>query len=224
MNGAAYVFTEMVTRGQQPDLFTIRALLVSASNCGDVPLATSILQMTHENGCCPDQYLYTTAISACARASPPDPGTADLLLSQALERGTPWNPAMINATISSYGDDINKAIDLWRRLRACPHEESRAVLQERQVYDALMRVCGRCARPDMALRIVYAAKKASHISSNSTDSRVIYSAFQRGLEESNSVRHIEGSLIKKQYIRHLKAECGLHDGPSLPVERIRIKF
>lgn len=223
MNGVAYVFEEMLSRHLLPDIHTIRALLIASSHCGDVALALSILRITHQNGFRCDAFLYTTAISACARASPKDSQTADLLLAMALERGITWTPAMINATISSYGEDISKVLELWKRLRSCPDKESSEVLRDRQIYDALLRVCGRSLRPDIALRILYAAKNASHIAVNSADSRGIYRAFKRGLAESDAEGAMMRNPLKRRYLQHFKTECGVED-LDLPIEIIRIKL
>lgn len=224
MDGVSTAFVEMNSRGVRPDVLTVRALLVAASHCGDVKLATKILDVSHDFGLHSDAYMYTTAIATCARAEPTDPETADALLSQALERGTVWSPAMINAAISSYDSDVSKALNLWKKLRTCPDESSRVVLGERGVYEALMRVCGRSCRPDLALRIFYAAKNAYHVSANSPESRSIFNAFMRGITEANAETNVNRNPLKRQYLQHLKTECGVVDEIDFPIERIRIKF
>eukprot|EP00177_Eucheuma_denticulatum_P000835 GFKZ01001505.1.p1 GENE.GFKZ01001505.1~~GFKZ01001505.1.p1 ORF type:complete len:587 (-),score=54.60 GFKZ01001505.1:1043-2803(-) len=224
LNGVEFAFSKMLSVGILPDTLTIQALLVAANFCGDVALAVKILDVTYACGMPLNQHLYTTAIASCARSSPQDPRTADLLLAQALERGTPWTAPMINAAISTYGDDVSKAVQLWQKLRTCPDEVSRDVLKDRVVYDALMRVCGRGARPDMALRIFYAARKAEHLRSNSSESKHVYSAFKRGVNEAGARQMIRNNALKRRYMEHFKAECGITDGVQSPVERVRIKL
>lgn len=224
MNGVAHAYSEMINRGIRPDTHTIRALRLAAKICGDVPLSLKILDVTLSCGLQPDAHSYNSAIAACARSSPNDPETADKLLQQALERGVKWTNSMVNAAISSCDNDVSMAIALWQRLRSCPDEESRSVLAERPIYDALLRICGRSARPDLALRIVYAAKKANHMVSNSVDSRSVYNAFKRGLKESDGEEKVARNAIKRQYVQHLKTECGVTDWTDIPIERIRIKF
>lgn len=224
LNGVEFAFSKMLMAGVLPDALTIQALLLAANCCGDVALAVKILDVTYSCGMALNQHLYTTAIASCGRSSPRDPRTADLLLAQALERGTPWTAPMINAAISAYGNDVSKAVQLWQRLRACPDEASRNVLKEREVYDALMRVCGRGARPDMALRIFYAARKAEHLRGNSPESKTVYNAFKRGAHEAGTQHTILQNALKRRYVEHLKVECGISDGVVLPVERVRIKL
>lgn len=224
MDGVSTAFMEMNSRGVRSDTLTVRALLVAASHCGDVKLATTILDVSHGFGLHADDCMYTTAIATCARAEPTDPETADALLSKALERGTVWTPAMINAAISSYDSDVSKALDLWKKLRTCPEESSRVVLRERGVYEALMRVCGRSCRPDLALRIFYAAKNAYHLSVNTPESRTIFNAFMRGITEANAEANVNRNPLKQRYLQHLKTECGVVDEIDVAVERIRIQF
>lgn len=224
MNGVAQAYSEMIAQCIQPDAHTIRALRLAAKICGDVPLSLKILDVTLSCGLQPDAQSYTSAIAACARSSPNDPETADKLLQQALQRGIKWTSSMVNAAISSCDNDISMAIVLWQRLRSCPDEESRNVLAERPIYEALLRICGRSARPDLALRIFYAAKKAHHVAPNSVDSRSIYNAFKRGLRESDGEERVAKNAIKRQYVHHLKTECGVTDWADIPIERIRINF
>lgn len=224
MDGVSTAFEEMTSRGIRPDFLTVRALLVAASHCGDVKLATRILDVSHNHGLHCDEHMYTTAIATCARAKPRDPETADFLLNHALQRGTSWSSAMINAAISSYESDVSKAIELWQKLRTCRDESSRVVLRERSVYEALMRVCGRGARPDSALRIFYAARNAGHIAVNTPESRTIFNAFMRGVKEADAEGIVKRNPLKRQYLQHLQAACGVADDLDIPIERIRIKF
>lgn len=224
MNGVADAFETMISRGIVLDFRTVRAVLLAASHCGDIQLAIRIIDVAFDNGLSCDDHMYTTAISACARSEPRDPYTADLLLNQALERGTPWTSAMVNAAIASYEGNVSKAVDLWKSLRTASQASGATVLGECTVYEALMRVCGRGSRPDFALRIFYAAKNAGHVSANTSESRRIFSSFMRGLREADATVDMKKNPLKWQYMRHLRTECGGYDEMQLPIERIRIKF
>lgn len=224
MNGVAHTYLDMIAQGIQPDAHTVRALLLAAKICGDVPLSLRIVDVTLSCGLQPDAHTYNSAIAACARSSPNDPETADKLLQQALERGVRWTSSMVNAAISSCNTDAPRAVAFWQKLQTCPDEESRNALTERPIYEALLRICGRSVRPDLALRVFYAAKKANHVAINSADSRSVYNAFNRGLRESDGEERIAKNALKRQYLQHLKAECGISDWRDLPIERIRIKF
>lgn len=224
MDGVSTSFEEMLSRNIRPDVHTLRALLVAASRCGDVDLAMKILDVSHKHGLNCDDHMYTTAIATCARATPRDPETADKLLQNALERGNSWSSSMVNAAISSYESDVSKAIELWKKLRNCADEASRCALRERCVYEALARVCGRSARPDLALRILYAAKSAKDLDVNSPESRAMFNAFMRGMKEADVKDAVRGNLLKGQYMQHLKVACGVSEEIRTPIERIRIKF
>lgn len=224
INGMLQAFSQMIHNELQPDNYTFKALLLGSSYLGDVGLAKSILDVLHRNCVTLDANLFTTAIASCARADPRDPISAESLLHYAHENGIKWTSAMINAAISSWGDDSVGAIQSWQKLRTCSDEKSRKALHARMVYDALMRVCGRQARPDLALRIFYAAKKAGHVRGNSPNSRSLYNAFRRGSRESGVDKDIDSNILKRPYVHHLKAECGVQNDIHLPVERIRIKL
>lgn len=217
----------MANLSLRPDGLTIRALLAGARYLGDVQLAEGILKIAHRNRIPPDSVHYTTAITACRYAAPPNVEAADEFLQTALAHGATWTPAMVNAAVATYGADVSKALALWKRLRTCEHAPSREVLKERGVYDSLMRVCGRAGRPDLALRIFYAARSAGHLNGNSSDSQSVYNAFRRGVSEGGLDEIVEGNLLKRKYVEHLKLECGVADQIDqldLPIERIRIKF
>lgn len=220
----ASAFEGMISQGIRLDFLTVRALLRAAYHCADVQLAIRIIDVCFDNGLQCEDHMYTTAIATCAKAKPPDPETAELLLSQALARGTIWTSAMVNAAISSYEGNVSKAVDLWKKLRNCSDASPTTVLEECCVYEALMRVCGRGSRPDFALRIFYAAKRASHVSPNTPESRAIFNSFMRGVRESNAEAGLNRNPLKRQYLRHLRTECGGLVDMNVPFERVRIKF
>lgn len=219
-----FALTQMTRHNIKLDQLTVRAVLLGASFLGDVSLARTILDLSYQHGMRCDAHAYTSAISSCARSNPPDPNAARELILQAASRGTTWTSAMINAAISSHGDNFSGAINMWKQLRLQTPANSRNVFAERVVYDALMRVCGRAARPDVALRVFYAAKKSEHLIPNSSSSRFVFNAFRRGVREANLQHAIDGNPLKKQYERHLRTECGATDDTEFAIERIRIKL
>lgn len=224
VNTLSLTFDAMLARHIRPDILTLRALLVGAKVRGDVSLARILLNTASQLGFPPDEHAYTTALSVCAHASPADPKSADDILHDAARAGMRWSAPMINAALSCQGNDVPNAVSLWKRLSAEGDQCTRDTLTSRMVYDALLRVCGRAGRPDLALRVWYAAKNAHHIAPNSNESRSVFNAFMRGAEESTSEKRVDGNLLKRNYIRLLKTECGVKDDFNWPVERIRIKF
>lgn len=223
-NDVSDLFDEMCKRRIRPDHLTVRALLVGATRVADVGLARQVVRICNQQGAMCDDVAYTCAIAACARATPCDRETADALLADAAHFGTVWSPAMINAAISCNGDDVQHAVALWKRLRSEGSDEVRMVLSDRVVYDALFRVCGRGGRPDMALRVWYAAKNAQHLHGNSPASRCLFNAFMKGVVENDMLDVVENHLLRKNYMRLLRTECGVRDDFEWPIERIRIKF
>lgn len=224
MNTLSLTFDTMLAHHIFPDILTLRALLVGAKVRGDVPLARILLNTAPRLGFSPDEYAYTAAIAACAHASPADPKSADDFLRDAARAGMRWSAPMINAAISCHGNDVQNAVSLWKRLSAEGDQCTRDTLTSRVVYDALLRVCGRAGKPDLALRVWYAAKNSNHIAPNSRESRSVFNAFMRGAEETTSGHNVADNLLKRNYLRLLKTECGVKDGFDWPVERIRIKF
>lgn len=216
---------EVMTESVHPDILTLRAIMTGVGHQGDVAFAQRVLRLARISGIQCDRFMYTSALAACARSDPPDPATADRLLTEAVQNGVPWCPPMINAAISAYGDDITRAIDLWRSLRSSTKDPAiQDMLAERPIYDALFRVCGRSVRPDLALRVWYAAKNAHHVRPNSTESRIIFSTFMKGVNEVDGDDLLQTHLLKRTYFRLLRTECGVRDSFEWPVERIRIKL
>lgn len=214
-----------MTESVHPDILTLRAIMTGAGHQGDVAFAQRVLRLMRISGIQCDKFMYTSALAACARANPPDPTTADQLLTEAVYHGVPWCPPMINAAISAYGDNIMRAIDLWRSLKnGTTDPVIQDMLSERPIYDALFRVCGRSVRPDLALRVWYAAKNAQHVKANSSESRIIFSTFMKGVNEVDGEDLLQTHLLKRTYFRLLRTECGVRDSFEWPVERIRIKI
>lgn len=216
------VFLDMQRRHVHLDMYTINAILSAASRAGDISLVRSTLAAIRSSSLSADMYSYTAAIAACARCTPRDPDTARMLLDEAIADGVPWTSAMVNAALSTHGSDVDSAVTLWKALRAYPDEASRAAVSDKMVYDALMRVSGAAGRPDMALRIVYAATKAQHLH-GSGETR-LFNAFQRGMRESGCEQRVVDNVLKWQYLQHLRVKCGAFERVDYPIERIRIRY
>ena len=89
---------------------------------------------------------------------------------------------------------------------------------EQAAYHALLRVCGAAARPDEALRIVYAMKRDGFPAD-----ATCYAAYLRG-KESAAARV---GMLQAGYERLLALELAPErvDGPRLgSIEKIRIQF
>lgn len=229
VGGVASTFDAMLRRSVRPDALTLRALLVGASAHGDVGLARVVLAASQGLGAAPDEHAFTTAIATCARATPCDAGAADEFLSAAAEAGVGWTAPLLNAAISSRGADASAALALWKRLQDCADAALRNVLEDHMVYCALFRACGRAARPDLALRVWYAAKNARHLLPNSHASCSVFNALMRGARErerecGGESRAFADNLFGRNYLRLLRTECGVRDDIDWPIERIRIKF
>lgn len=226
LDGMYMAFRAMHERDIRLDARTVHALLIGAKGLRDPTLARQILRVCRERGLQLDHTTYTTAISVCGAGIERRLELVEEMLQDALDSGLHWNESMINAAIASYGSLSAQAVSFWKRLRECEDGQSRQVVSHRVVYDALMRVCGRDARADVALRILYAAKNAGHVRVNSAESRVLFSAFRKGVREAGREKDI-GGVWMGTFVRHLKTECGFSDrdeGWDLPIEKIRIRF
>lgn len=221
INMIIVVFRIMRSRAIRPDHFTIRALLKYTRASHDTALAEFLIRTTYSMGCQPDYRTYTMAIASCVD----QPLVAHTLVKQAMENGVTLSPGMVNAAISTTGHDVSSAIRLWQQIRTkASAAEVDQILVSRVVYDALFRVCGRSGNPRDALRIWYACKNAKHVQPQSTDSRALFNAFMRGLDEGHKESEVKRNIFKNSYMKLLRTECGVPDNIEWPVERIRIKW
>ncbi|GAB0489678.1 hypothetical protein MMPV_000903 [Pyropia vietnamensis] len=117
-NGAATALTALAADGYTPDVFSFNSAAAAAGRAGDIPFAQSLLSQMRAAGVPPDSLTYCSVISAAGRSVPRAPDTAEALLFEALAAGVEVTPSMVNATLASCGDDIDRALATWKRLRA----------------------------------------------------------------------------------------------------------
>lgn len=222
INMIIQVFDKMRSHAIRPDQYTIRALLRYTRVSHDSALAQFLIHTLYCLGYQPDYRTYTMAIASCAD----QPLMAHTLVEQAMEKGVALSPAMVNAAISTSGHDVSSAIRLWQQLRTKASSDAQVdqILADRVVYDALFRVCGRSGNPRDAVRIWYACKNAKHVQPQSAESRALFNAFMRGLDEGQKESEVNRNIFKKNYMKLLRVECGVPDNIDWPVQRIRIKW
>jgi pentatricopeptide repeat protein len=142
----------------------------------------------------------------------------------------PIPAAVAHALVCACRDDTETAIALWRehlrpRLLAMRQDGAPRYnppgtqpTAEQAAYHALLRVCGAAARPDDALRIVYAMKQDGFPADASC-----FSAYSRGKEAATA----RAGILQAGYERLLKLELAPErvEGPRLgSIEKIRIQF
>mmetsp|Transcript_39915 Transcript_39915/g.158877 ORF Transcript_39915/g.158877 Transcript_39915/m.158877 type:complete len:130 (+) Transcript_39915:1471-1860(+) len=81
-------------------------------------------------------------------------------------------------------------------------------------FMAFLYVCGVSGRSDLAVRIVYAMKKAKRV-----PKPACYREFAKGTRESKVAEH-----KLQPYLFVLKTLCNVTDDFDLPINRVRIKF
>lgn len=202
-------------------MYTINSILAALSRKGQVDLVLEVLEELREMHVKPDTYTYIEALSSCSRCVPTRPYVAEMLLRNAIHDNVRIMPAMMNATISAFGDDVSDALKFWQKMRASENPKSRNAVKHVQAYEALFRVCGRAGRPDVALKIVYVMKKSKDVVASSTGTN-LFRSFERGLKEGDQEGKVT-RIFAKQYLEHFRTECQAFE-MDLPVERIRIKL
>lgn len=123
----------------------------------------------------PNSQTYCIVASALSGSgtSESNSGFALQLYRKAMDDRVPADGRFLNALLRCFGDDINGALDLWKTgmgaaaagVKNNDIEGSKQSMMKRSAnliaaYNGLMHVCGRAVRPDIALRIAYAMKKA----------------------------------------------------------------
>lgn len=210
----------MQMHGISADMYTMNSVLALLSRVGQVDLVLDTLEQLRALGAPVDAFTYTAVLSTCARCEPSRPEIAEKLLRQATEDGVRWMPSMVNATLSAYGSRVMDAVKCWKTLRGGAREDDARAVRHVQTYEALLRVCGRAGRPDVALKIVYVMRKSGDVLA--TKGANLFHTFERGVREGGS-RHKLTGIIARRYLVHLETECRAFV-MNLPVERIRIKY
>lgn len=150
------------------------------------------------------------------------PDMAMTLFKWAREDNAHTDGRFLNALIRCYADDIDSALKAWKVCLASaavgvPSNVKKANLGAS--YNGLMYVCGRAVRPDVALRLAYAMKKAgvepNEIALNS------YLSGKRAALNGNEGKR----FLKSQFESLLTVECSKYttkDKRRANDKRIRI--
>lgn len=218
----AAALLEMVD-GEIPfDVYTANSIIAVLSKKGYADLAEYVLTRMAAAGLQPDVYSYTATLSAYARSSDAAKGTSEALLRRALNSGLKLTPEILHAAISVFRNDVAAAIQFWQNLPSiCGSSYAKAVAHHVTVFEGLLRVCGAAGRPDLALRLVYALRKAQHKRAGFGTN--FFNAFERGLRERSKTPQDSLNFIQRRYVEHLRVECHAFK-MDLPVQKIRIKY
>ena len=159
----------------------------------------------------PNSQTYCLVASALSSSgtSESNPNLALTLFRNAMEEGVAADGRFINAVLRCFGDDIDGALDSWKKVigpAAVAHERKSNKRGSNMIsaYNGMMHVAGRACRPDIAVRIVYAMNKGglepTEVTLNS------YHAGKRiALLEDNDVRKNLG--LRNQYESLVSVEC-----------------
>lgn len=210
----------MQRHGIRADMYSINSILALLSRAGAVHAALHAFDQLRAMNAPIDAFTYSAVLSACARCEPTRPADAERLLWQATRDGVRWAPAMVNATLSAFGSKISEALRCWKEIRANAQPSDESAARSIQAYEALMRVCGRAARADMALKIVYAVRKSNDLPA--VRGTNLFNAFKRGVREGGAEQKLQ-CIPAQWYVQHLETECRAFD-IDFPIERIRIKY
>lgn len=216
-HGMSVALDAMLARRVPTDERTVRAVLQGAARLGDAALAGRAVTAMEAAHVRVAPGFFASALAACRT----DKHAAQGMLQTARAHGMPWTADMLGAAIVACGNDCDAGVSIWQS--AQQHAGVNARVRDRVVYEALARVCGRAERPDLALKIVYAARRVGDLKTFSPEARGMVTAFERGLFEALGSTKVRGP-IKSQYLRLLHVECGSSDNDSWPIERIRLRF
>ena len=221
--GVSEILGEMVNRNFKFDKYGFQAILVSLSRCGRADLTEETFEKWRRCHGAVDKYSYTELLCSLGRCSPRRSEKGLFFMQQAVEDGVTWTDAMVHACLSSFGDDAMGAIRCWQSLRSRATDDCMQAVQSCLSYSALMRVCGKAGRPDLALRLFYAFQKSRLLNSEQNLGTQLYQQFARGLQNGGKEEHVNANILKRQYLEHLQLQCRAFT-LELPLERIRIKY
>jgi pentatricopeptide repeat protein len=216
---AVFAFQQMTQRDViSADRYTYNALLSAAGSSGDLALARRIIaNLKDHRRLNPDAFSFSAALVACGENV-----TASIeLLDEAIQCGVVCTAPMLNAALKTHGADLNAALTRWQSWRKSAQYSNAA--RDIQVYRALLRAAGVAGRPESALRIIFAGKKASEI--DPTVDVGLFGSFVRGMREGGQLKRVRHNIFANTYLKHLRLECRAFGRlSSLPVERIVVRW
>lgn len=163
----------------------------------------------------------TFCVAASALQYGPTSGTSlpTEMFRNATSLGVPADGRFLNAVLRCFGNDIDKALQLWKdeiRPKCLSFERQLSSNSKKNLlaaYNGLLHVCGRALRPDVALRVVYAMNKdglepnEASLNSYRSGSRI----FQRS-QNGGFATTLERKLkLIEQYESLLLVECTKYD-------------
>mmetsp|Transcript_39916 Transcript_39916/g.158881 ORF Transcript_39916/g.158881 Transcript_39916/m.158881 type:complete len:415 (+) Transcript_39916:170-1414(+) len=223
----------------KPDLFYFNAVIEAYARCEDLQSCSRTMEEMDILGINPDARSFNlmlkvqgseddaNALLAEMRSRKIDP---DVYSYCALLKREPKNSAEGIARIVQMAMDSGVAVDSRLQsaaIRAAKHDVKGAELVFRFLaaklgvdnlkdasFMAFLYVCGVSGRSDLAVRIVYAMKKAKRV-----PKPACYREFAKGTRESKVAEH-----KLQPYLFVLKTLCNVTDDFDLPINRVRIKF
>lgn len=215
---AAEIFAQMQEDGIRADLWTVNSLLACVTKLETK--ADVVMRTIEELGDEADKVTFGTGILACGLSKPTRPSDALYLLNMASRRKMA-NKHMVNAAIVSFNTDVGSALDSWKRMRRGESSLAQAS-RDRNAYEALLRICGRAARADMALKVVYVARKSGDLKFGMAAN--LLHAFEKGAREADVTDKL-ASIIQAPFYEHIKTTTlVIEERDDFPIERIRIRL
>jgi pentatricopeptide repeat protein len=178
----------------------------------------------------PNSQAYCLVASALSGGSElPRSGSSDLALTlfrNAMTEHVAADGRFLNAVLRCFGDNIDGALDAWKREIGPAASAYERVSKKRganvlAAFNGLMHVCGRAIRPDIATRIAYAMKKSGY-----EPTEVCMNSYLAGkrmtLDDVNKGKNVG---LTTQYESALLLECtkyNLNDMRRVNDKKIRI--
>jgi len=177
----------------------------------------------------PNSQAYCLVASALSCGSEVPRSSSDLALTlfrNAMTEHVAADGRFLNAVLRCFGDNIDGALDSWKREIGPAASAYERVSKKRganvlAAFNGLMHVCGRAIRPDIATRIAYAMKKSGY-----EPTEVCMNSYLAGkrmtLDDVNKGKNVG---LTTQYESALLLECtkyNLNDMRRVNDKKIRI--
>jgi len=195
---------EMDVSGIKPDARSFNLMLKVQRTEQD---ANELLAEMTRRKIDPDIYSYCSLLKREPNNSAKDIAR---IVQMAMDSGVTVDSRLQRAAIQAAKHDVKESEFVFRFLAAKLGVDNLTDAS----FMAFLYVCGVSGRSDLAVRIVYAMKKANRV-----PRPICYGEFARGLRESKISEH-----RLQPYLFVLKTLCNVTDDFDLPINRVRIKF
>jgi pentatricopeptide repeat protein len=177
----------------------------------------------------PNSQAYCLVASALSGGSEVPRSSSDLALTlfrNAMTEHVAADGRFLNAVLRCFGDNIDGALDAWKREIGLAASAYERVSKKRganvlAAFNGLMYVCGRAIRPDIATRIAYAMKKSGY-----EPTEVCMNSYLAGKRMTlDGVDNGKNVGLTNQYESALMLECtkyNLNDKRRVNDKKIRI--